>query len=705
MQTPSLFYLKNRTVGSYPTLESNTSEKFFQLQNVIKSFECTPKASKSNHQKNISIVLSFFKNQKLLNEKTFVYNFSFFPTYINGVSVLPKVILLKKNIIFLDISRKIKQKKVFKLPKERMKQTLTYLIVKKQQLLHYFFEFVQFNFYENSSLQNWELTKFHKNQTISFLQQFYLKKVDMDKKFNHVSQNIQPLQYKQKVNPVKDTFVSLTNDFQETLTFYMFELLKKNFISSFFSKTDFSKFLTSLICSKKGSINVLLKFVNLQVFLKNKQNFLAIFSLSENHETFNKKDQNSTFLRYKTLKYNLYVSKQVFSFISTYFCDKLFLNYFEFLSLTNLSYKFGLGRWANPSVFSDFSLLLNRYPTKLKNFNLNEVFQLTENDLSKPIKAKKFVAFFPTLFFEENTHLNKILFHTAKTHTVVYFLKNNMLNLELFSFFSLLKTWNFPLNFYLKVQIKKTLLMLKSDVTSRNSNKLQFFDFLNSFTNWSIVSKINYLNNNKNCFNKKLIFNQPSKNILFESKQTILNFKEIQFPNKNKLKFVVLSSLKTKNYLQMLETLSNNSVFQKNLLVYLKNLKQILKMNSSQNQLLLIKKLTPKLLSYCYFYRFFLFQKSVKYLDQQFFMKIWRWSCRRHNNKSKKWIQQKYFFNLNKEKWVFGSYFLTTYRASNFTKKSLKLQYLPSHFQLFKILKQGETIEYFSKIKNNRKFK
>jgi hypothetical protein len=33
---------------------------------------------------------------------------------------------------------------------------------------------------------------------------------------------------------------------------------------------------------------------------------------------------------------------------------------------------------------------------------------------------------------------------------------------------------------------------------------------------------------------------------------------------------------------------------------------------------------------------------------------LWRWACRRHPKKNKKWIKKKYFKSLNGKNWVFS---------------------------------------------------
>jgi hypothetical protein len=68
---------------------------------------------------------------------------------------------------------------------------------------------------------------------------------------------------------------------------------------------------------------------------------------------------------------------------------------------------------------------------------------------------------------------------------------------------------------------------------------------------------------------------------------------------------------------------------------------------------------------------------------------IWRCACRRHNNKSKKWIQSKYFFTLNKELWFFGQMDTNSFVEPR-TKDNVNFVYLPYYSQVSHFLTVSE---------------
>jgi hypothetical protein len=117
-------------------------------------------------------------------------------------------------------------------------------------------------------------------------------------------------------------------------------------------------------------------------------------------------------------------------------------------------------------------------------------------------------------------------------------------------------------------------------------------------------------------------------------------------------------------YKRFLNLVSKNKVKQKVVLdllnqrvvhhSLLRDFKNIVKNSGSLTQSDLILKLT----SILYIYSYSSFKEwdfnSVRIFDKEMFNCLWKWACRRHNNKSKKWIQNKYFSRLTPTLWVFG---------------------------------------------------
>jgi len=89
---------------------------------------------------------------------------------------------------------------------------------------------------------------------------------------------------------------------------------------------------------------------------------------------------------------------------------------------------------------------------------------------------------------------------------------------------------------------------------------------------------------------------------------------------------------------------------------HLSNLKNIFGAFKSENQEILIRFLTKKIRSWCSYYAICSDKKSFFYLDRLLFQMLWRWACRRHSKKSRRWIKNRYFHSLNGKDWVFGAY-------------------------------------------------
>lgn len=85
-------------------------------------------------------------------------------------------------------------------------------------------------------------------------------------------------------------------------------------------------------------------------------------------------------------------------------------------------------------------------------------------------------------------------------------------------------------------------------------------------------------------------------------------------------------------------------------------LKKIIKKNPSKTQKVLIQKLSSHIESWSHYYKIISTKKIHAYCDYVVFKMLWKWACKRHSNKNKKWIKSKYFHCLNGKNWVFGVY-------------------------------------------------
>ena len=86
---------------------------------------------------------------------------------------------------------------------------------------------------------------------------------------------------------------------------------------------------------------------------------------------------------------------------------------------------------------------------------------------------------------------------------------------------------------------------------------------------------------------------------------------------------------------------------------FLNRLREIIWSNKQKAQKDLIRKLNPVLRGWAMYYRYSDAYKAFETVDYELWRLLWRWSKRRHPNKGKKWILNKYFGETDKVKWTF----------------------------------------------------
>lgn len=92
---------------------------------------------------------------------------------------------------------------------------------------------------------------------------------------------------------------------------------------------------------------------------------------------------------------------------------------------------------------------------------------------------------------------------------------------------------------------------------------------------------------------------------------------------------------------------------------YKEKLKLIFKEYRSNETGVLISKINPIIRGWSNYFKPYSSRKSFEYMDAYFYWKQLRYGLRRHPNKGKQWIVEKYFSNFNrfrpKDQWVFGT--------------------------------------------------
>jgi RNA-directed DNA polymerase len=72
----------------------------------------------------------------------------------------------------------------------------------------------------------------------------------------------------------------------------------------------------------------------------------------------------------------------------------------------------------------------------------------------------------------------------------------------------------------------------------------------------------------------------------------------------------------------------------------------------------LIQKLNPILRGFANYYRSQVSKETYSYIANRVWLYLWRWAVRRHPNKAKKWVKERYFKRIRGVEWTFACYVL-----------------------------------------------
>lgn len=93
----------------------------------------------------------------------------------------------------------------------------------------------------------------------------------------------------------------------------------------------------------------------------------------------------------------------------------------------------------------------------------------------------------------------------------------------------------------------------------------------------------------------------------------------------------------------------------KSLRAHLQKIKSIVRSNRTAEQGNLIVQLNPVIRGWANYHRHVVAKETFGYVDYRVWKLLWRWSCRRHKNRYKRWVRSKYFHTVGGERWVFQS--------------------------------------------------
>ena len=107
----------------------------------------------------------------------------------------------------------------------------------------------------------------------------------------------------------------------------------------------------------------------------------------------------------------------------------------------------------------------------------------------------------------------------------------------------------------------------------------------------------------------------------------------------------------------------------KNVQTFLRKIRKIIKGNKTAKQESVIRLLNPIIRGWANYHQNQVAKEIFSKVDSVIWKQLWQWTCRRHPNKPRKWIKDKYFMSEGLRNWVFG----TTVKTEDGNGKKLKL--------------------------------
>ena len=126
-----------------------------------------------------------------------------------------------------------------------------------------------------------------------------------------------------------------------------------------------------------------------------------------------------------------------------------------------------------------------------------------------------------------------------------------------------------------------------------------------------------------------------------------------------------------------------------NIQKHLFEINNIVKKNYSKSQEYLIFKLSRIIKNWCFYYQILTSTMLYKYIDYLTLHILWKWSCKRHYKKSKKWIKMKYF---HKYKFIYNKLEKNNFKNQLFLKKKIVFGYQTKDFLISNKQKPAEIL-------------
>ncbi|EAR09493.1 hypothetical protein MED297_02697 [Reinekea sp. MED297] len=92
---------------------------------------------------------------------------------------------------------------------------------------------------------------------------------------------------------------------------------------------------------------------------------------------------------------------------------------------------------------------------------------------------------------------------------------------------------------------------------------------------------------------------------------------------------------------------------QKNVKTFLRGLRDWLNANKTVLAKVVVQTLNPKIRGWANYHRGVVAKETFNYVDYRIWKMLWQWCKRRHPNKGKRWIREKYFARNKTRSWIF----------------------------------------------------
>jgi RNA-directed DNA polymerase len=93
----------------------------------------------------------------------------------------------------------------------------------------------------------------------------------------------------------------------------------------------------------------------------------------------------------------------------------------------------------------------------------------------------------------------------------------------------------------------------------------------------------------------------------------------------------------------------------KSVKAFLRNIRQEIKGAKTAKQADLISRLNPIIRGWSNYHRQAVAKDIFSRADHEIWKALWRWACRRHPNRSVRWVRKRHFLTLGNRNWVFGA--------------------------------------------------